>query len=140
MLFVQTGKYHVSYALSASNTSFSSSWVIDSVAIDLMTHSSHQFITYNPSPRNKKIKVAKGSLATVAVQGTIDLTPYPSLKMCYNLHVPKLSENLLSVCHQITKDLHCSVMFFRDHCIFQYQITGRLNGHAKERMYSIFLR
>lgn len=42
----QTGNYRVSYALSASNTLFSSSRVIDSGVIDYMTHS-QQFITYN---------------------------------------------------------------------------------------------
>lgn len=41
-------------------------------------HSSHQFIPYNSSPRDKKIKVAEGPIATVAVQGTISLNPCPS--------------------------------------------------------------
>lgn len=42
----QTGNYRVSYALSTSNTLFSSYRVVDSGVIDYMTHS-QQFITYN---------------------------------------------------------------------------------------------
>ena len=126
----QSGKYPTSYALSASNSPFSSSWIIDSGATDHMTHSPIRFTTYNPCPGNRKIVVADGSSVTVAGQGTVNLQP--SLYLKNVLHVPKLSTNLISI-HQITKDLNCKVTFFSTHCIFQDQITGRMIGLAKER-------
>ncbi|KAK3021872.1 hypothetical protein RJ639_047794 [Escallonia herrerae] len=43
------GKLHSSYALSASSSDFSNSWVIDFGATDHLTHSSHKFLTYHSS-------------------------------------------------------------------------------------------
>ncbi|RVW61059.1 hypothetical protein CK203_045850 [Vitis vinifera] len=60
------GKFPTSYALSASNTLHNDSWVIDFRATDHMTCSSQSFITYNPCPSNKKIKIADDSFTTVA--------------------------------------------------------------------------
>ncbi|KAK3027983.1 hypothetical protein RJ639_039336 [Escallonia herrerae] len=76
----QSGKLHSSYALSASSSEFSNSWVIDSGATDHMTHSSHKFLTYHPCPSNRKIAIADGSLAIVAGQGNIVLSPSITLK------------------------------------------------------------
>ncbi|RVW28844.1 hypothetical protein CK203_094865 [Vitis vinifera] len=45
---------------------YDDSWIIDSSATDHMTSKSQLFHTYTPSPSNKKIAVANGSLATVA--------------------------------------------------------------------------
>ena len=68
-------------------------WVIYSRATDHMTGCASFFRTYKLSPRNLKVKIADGSLATVAGIGNIDISPQISLKDV--LHVPKLSCNLL---------------------------------------------
>ncbi|RVW90686.1 hypothetical protein CK203_038764 [Vitis vinifera] len=52
----------------------------DSGATDHMTSKSQLFHTYTPSPSNKKIAVANGSLATVAGFGDIYITPTLILK------------------------------------------------------------
>ncbi|RVW77356.1 Retrovirus-related Pol polyprotein from transposon TNT 1-94 [Vitis vinifera] len=48
-----------------SHKVYDDSWIIDSSATDHMTSKSQLFHTYTPSPSNKKIIVANGSLATV---------------------------------------------------------------------------
>ncbi|KAL0410895.1 UNVERIFIED_CONTAM: Retrovirus-related Pol polyprotein from transposon RE1 [Sesamum latifolium] len=68
----QSGKCLISYSFSASDSPLSSSWIIDSKAIDHMTHTPTRFVTYNPCPGNRKVSVADGSLVTVAGQGTIN--------------------------------------------------------------------
>ena len=83
MLVGQAGKCPIPYALSASNTSFSSSCVIESRVTNYMTHPSHQFVTYNPCPGNKKIKAVDDSLATVVVQGAITLYSLSFIKECF---------------------------------------------------------
>ncbi|RVW37314.1 Retrovirus-related Pol polyprotein from transposon TNT 1-94 [Vitis vinifera] len=54
--------------------------LLDSGAIDHMTFKSQLFHTYTPSPSNKKIVVANGSLATIAGFGDIYITPTLILK------------------------------------------------------------
>lgn len=58
-----------------------------------MTNLSHLFISYEPLSRNKKIRIADGSLSPIAGQASIRLLEKIILK--YFLHVPKLSCNLL---------------------------------------------
>ena len=70
---------------------------------------SQLFHTYTPSPSNKKIAMANGSLATVASFGDIYITPTLILKNV--LHVPKLSANLVSI-QKLTHDLKCYAIFF----------------------------
>ena len=48
------------------------------------------------------------------------------------LHVPNLSNNLLSI-HKITQYLNCAVTFFPPHCVFQDLATGKTIGLAKEQ-------
>ena len=67
-----------SFCINASNKVYDDSWVIDCGAIDHMTSKSQLFHTYTPSPSNKKIAVANGSLAIVVGFGDIHYTyPYP---------------------------------------------------------------
>ncbi|KAJ0041973.1 hypothetical protein Pint_18863 [Pistacia integerrima] len=75
-----SGKLYSLYALSASSSDFSNSWVIDSRATDHMTYSSHKFLTYYPCPSNRQVSIADGSLATVAGQGDIILSLSITLK------------------------------------------------------------
>ena len=93
-----------------------------------MTYSANCFTTYQPCPSNKKIKVADGSLITVAGQGTVAFSSSLILKNV--LHVPNLTVNLLSI-HKITQELNCHVTFFNDHCVFQDQTKGRMIGQAR---------
>ena len=48
------------------------------------------------------------------------------------LHVPKLSNNLLSI-QKVTQDLNCAVVFFHSHCVFQDLAIGKTIGIAKEQ-------
>ena len=98
-----------SFCINASNKVYEDSWVIDSGATDHMTPKSQLFHTYTPSPSNKKIAVANGSLATVASFGDIYITPTLILKNVP--HVPKMSANLVSI-QKLTHDLKCYAIFF----------------------------
>ena len=109
-----SGTPSFSFSINASNKVYDDSWVIDSGATNHMTPKSQLFHTYNPSPSNKKIVVANGSLATIAGFGDIYITPTLILKNV--LHVPKLSANLVSI-QTFTHDLKCYVIFF-PYCVF----------------------
>ena len=74
-----------------------------------MTPKSQLFHNYTPTPGNKKIAVANGSLATVPGFGDIYITPTLILKNF--LHVPKLSASLVSI-QKLTHDLKCHAIFF----------------------------
>ena len=126
-----SGKFPKSLALNVSKSCPLNPeiWIIDSGATDHMTNNASQFNTYTPSPGNRKVKVADGTLATLAGYGTIYLTSSLILKNV--LHVPKLSVSLLSI-HKITTDLQCHVTFFPSYCMFQDQHMGKMIGHAKE--------
>ena len=95
-----------------------------------MTPKSQLFHTYTPSPSNKKIVVANGSLVTVTGFGDIYITPTLILKNV--LHVPKLSVSLVSI-QKLTHDLKCYTIFFPSYCVFQEHDSGRRIGLAKER-------
>ena len=61
--------------LRALNTIFQTKipWIVDSGAFDHMTNNYHIFSTYSPCAGNIKVKIADGSLSTVAGKGTIKL-------------------------------------------------------------------
>ena len=104
-----SGTPSLSFCINASHRVYDDSWIIDSGAIDQTTSKSQLFHTYTPSPSNKKIAMANGSLATVASFGDIYITPTLILKNV--LHVPKLSANLVSI-QKLTHDLKCYTIFF----------------------------
>ena len=95
-----------------------------------MTPKSQLFHTYTPSPGNKKIAVAGGSLAAIA--GFRDIYITPTLILKNDLHVPKLSASLVSI-QKLTHDLKCYAIFFPSYCVFQEQGSLRRIGLAKER-------
>ena len=70
-----SGTPSLSFCINASHKVYDDSWIIDSGAIDHMTSKSQLFNTYTPSPSNKKIVVANGSLATIAGFG-VHTYPY----------------------------------------------------------------
>ncbi|RVW82774.1 hypothetical protein CK203_046902 [Vitis vinifera] len=76
----QAGTPSFSFCINASHRVYDDSWIIDSDATNHMTSKSQLFHTYTPSPSNKKIAVANGSLATVASFEDIYITPTLILK------------------------------------------------------------
>ncbi|KAL6328809.1 hypothetical protein AAG906_003826 [Vitis piasezkii] len=99
-------------------------------ATDHMTHSPNIFSTYFPCSSSRKIATADGSLTTVAGIGDVKISP--SLMLKNVLHVPRLTMNLISI-QKLTQDLHCNVVFYHSHCVFQDEDSGRMIGHARER-------
>ena len=94
-----------------------------------MTNAANSFISYSLSSGQEKVIIADGTKATVAGKGSIKLTDHFFLSSA--LHVPSVSINLLSV-SSITKQLHCSVTFFPDHCVFQDLETKQTIGTGRE--------
>ncbi|KAG6500538.1 hypothetical protein ZIOFF_040386 [Zingiber officinale] len=115
--------------LSVTGPSSYNPWVIDSGASDHMTNAANSFISYSLSSAQEKVIIADGTKATVAGKGSIKLTDHFFLSSA--LHVPSVSINLLSV-SSITKQLHCSVTFFPDHCVFQDLETKQTIGTGRE--------
>lgn len=106
----------------------SKSWIVDSGASDHMTSCANLFSSYEPSPFNFKVRIADGSLSTVAGSGTIKVNSMIILKSV--LHVPKLSCNLISV-SKLSKDLNCTARFSHSDCIFQDLTSAKKIGSAE---------
>lgn len=119
------GNFLKAFTVSSSQ----SPWIIDTGASDHMTDAYHLFTSYKPCSGNLKVKIADGSLSTVAGKGSVKISD--SLTLESVLHVPNLFCNLLSV-SQLTKQANCSAEFFSSHCIFQDRTSGRTIGSAKE--------
>ena len=117
-----SGTPSFSFYINASHRVYDDSWIIDSSATDHMTSKSQLFHTYTPSPSNKKITVANGSLATVAGFGDIYITPTLIIKNVF--HVPKLSANLVSI-KKLTHDLKCYAIFSLLIVFFRNKARGR---------------
>ena len=116
-----SGTPSLSFCINASHKVYDDSWIIDSGATDHITSKYQLFHTYTPSPSNKKIAVANGSLVTVAGFRDIYITPTLILKNV--LHVPKFFANLVSI-QKLTHD-KCYAIFFPSYCVFQEQGSGR---------------
>ena len=112
-------------------------WIIDSGATDHMTGCAKLFSSYTPRPGNVKVKIADGSLSTVAGTGSIEICP----NIVHNsvLHVPKLSYNLISI-SKFTKDHNSIASFSQSFCDFQDLISGRRIGSAREHQGLHFFR
>ena len=67
------------------------SWIIDYGASDHMTSNYKIFSTCSPCAGNVKVKIADGSLSTVAGKATIRIFDFVTLE---SVHVPNLSCNL----------------------------------------------
>ena len=114
---------------STTSVSCNKHWIIDSGASDHMTNDSKLFTLYTTTPRNT-VKVANGLSTPVLGAGSIPLSS--SLSLSSVLHVPSLSNNLMSI-SQITKHLNCCAIFFSTHCLFQDILTKKLIGLGRER-------
>ncbi|KAI3450102.1 hypothetical protein Pfo_006767, partial [Paulownia fortunei] len=99
-----------------------------------MTGASDLFTSYTPCPSNSKVKIADGSLSTVAGKGSIKLSNHLTINSV--LHVPNLTCNLLSV-NKLTLEHNCVAKFFPSMCQFQEISSGRTIGSARmsERLY-----
>ncbi|KAK2431389.1 hypothetical protein QL285_029616 [Trifolium repens] len=95
-----------------------------------MTFDSALLSSYKSPSSIPYITVADGSHARVVGIGHIDLQH--SFKLQSVLHVPTLSNNLISI-HQLTRDRNCKVTFFASHCVFQDLTSGHTIGIAKEK-------
>ena len=73
----------------ASNPLKKGSWIVDSGASDHMTGSSQFFSSRIPCLGNSKVRIADGSLSTVAGKGTVKLSD--CLTLFSVLHVPNLN-------------------------------------------------
>ncbi|KAK2414409.1 myosin-16 [Trifolium repens] len=105
-------------------------WILDSGATNHMTFDSTLLSSYTSPSSIPYITVADGSHARVVGIGNIDLQP--SLKLQSMLHVPTLSNNLISI-RRLTRDRNCKVTFFASHCVFQDLNSGQTIGIAKEK-------
>ncbi|KAL0546640.1 hypothetical protein IC582_016552 [Cucumis melo] len=103
-------------------------WILDSRATNHLTGFSEHFVTYTPCAGNEKIRIANGSLASIAGKGQIVLFDGFSLQNV--LHVPKLSYNLLSI-SKITYELHCKATFLPESVCFQNLNSRRTIGTAR---------
>ena len=93
-----------------------------------MTGCHELFLIYNPCPGNFKIRIADGSLSSVAGKGNIKLS---NMTIFSVLHVPNLTCNLVSI-SKLTNDLNCVAKFYPSYCEFQDLLSGRIIANAKE--------
>lgn len=125
--FAQSGTF--AFAFSASVSSPSYSWIIDSGASDHMTGASSFFSSYSVCSGKDKVCIADGSYSSIVDKGNIPVTP--SLPLSSVLHVSKFTLNLLSVSH-LTKSINCNITFFPSHCVFQDLGSRRTIGRGHE--------
>ena len=116
-------------ALSVSTISSNNTWIIDSGATDHMTFNSQNFSHRSPT-ETKNVSYADGTPTPVHGAGSVSLSS--SLNLSSVLHVPTLSNNLLSI-SQITKSLNCIVTFWPSHCVFQDITTKKTIGTGREK-------
>ena len=67
-------KYFMTSCFSVSKDCWDGNSVTNLSARNHMTHNSHHFLSYNSCPGNQKVKIAYGSLASVANKGLLPLS------------------------------------------------------------------
>ncbi|RDY09213.1 hypothetical protein CR513_06454, partial [Mucuna pruriens] len=83
------------------------------------------------------MKVSKDQLITVANGDHVSIVGFDNVQLLSSLslhnvlHVPKLTNNIISI-HRLIQDWNCSVTFCRSHCVIQDLTMGRMIGIAKE--------
>ena len=101
--------------LNISTPVSNSAWIIDSNATDHMTFDSRQVSPLKSSSQNS-VSTANGTSIPIIGEGSLSLTN--TLNLDYDLVVPSLNYNLLSV-SQITTVLFCVVIFWPEFCVFK---------------------
>jgi len=102
-----SGKNSSFLSFNTSNTVYI--YIIDSSATDHMTPHSSSFSSYTALSGNQHIIIANDSNILVTSCGNITSTFNILLKNVF--HVPKLSNNLLSI-HKVTQYLNFAMIFF----------------------------
>ena len=105
-------------------------WIIDSGASDHMIGGSNFFLSYTSCPSSTKIKIANGSLSSIAGIGSIGVPK--DLILHSVLHVLALKCNLLSI-SKITRDNNCVTNFHSSMC--QFLSLGRTSARIHEGLY-----
>jgi hypothetical protein len=136
------GYFHVPGSIRCqSKSSAALAFTIDSGATDHMTNNKAIINAYSSS--SSSIRVADGSYIVSTGSGSVDLdTPEATVRLSRVLHVPSLSENLLSISKLTGKGLH--VVFTGSSCYvvsngFQWQGTTVLTGGLQSGLYRIRL-
>ena len=93
-----------------------------------MTGDINGFQTYSPCSSPSSVRIADGSLSTVAGTGSIKLTM--DLHLSFALYDPKLDYNLLSI-SKLTRDLNCVTKFYPNFCEFQAVDSGKVIGSVE---------
>ena len=107
--------------------SSSSTWVIDSGAIDHISGNSSLFTKYQSHPATSTVTLTDGSTSYVLGSWTIHSTPLITLTFVMSL--PQFSLNLIFV-SKLTRTLYCSISFFLNHCLIQDLLTKRIIGRG----------
>ena len=103
--------------------------MIDSRATNHMMGCEKLFSSYNLSLGNFKVKVAYGSLSTVARTRNIRISP--NIELHFVLHILIFSCNLPSI-SKLTRDLMCDAHFFESSYVFQDLTLEKKIGNARE--------
>lgn len=108
--------------------------VIDSGATNHMTGNPNIFSSFQPHKVPYPVTVADGSTCNIIGSGTVK--PTSSITLSSVLSIPKLAFNLISV-SKVTRDLHCYITFFPDHCLFRNLTTNKVigKGHVSDDLY-----
>jgi hypothetical protein len=127
---------HVSFLSSTSTEQF---WVADTGATTHMTSAIAQLNLATPFSGSDTIATADGSGLSISNVGSSILdVPQCSFKLPQVLHVPKLSQHLLSV-HRLCKDNNCRFICDAFGFCIQDKLTGRvlLQGLSRDGLYPI---
>ena len=127
---------HANFPSSDSTAQF---WVTDTGATTHMTSDLSQLNSATPFSGSDTIATADGSGLSISNVGSSILNVPPcSLQLLQVLHVPKLSQHLLSV-HRLCKDNNCRFICDAFGFCIQDKLTGRvlLQGLCKDGLYPI---
>ena len=120
---VESGKTNTCFIYS------SSTWVINSGAIDHITGNSSLFITFQLHPSTSTVTLADESTSCIFGSGTIHPTPLITLTSVMSL--PQFSFNFISM-SKLARTLNCSITFFPDHYLFQDRSTQRITSQGRK--------
>nr|GEY97948.1 cysteine-rich RLK (receptor-like protein kinase) 8 [Tanacetum cinerariifolium] len=90
---------------------------------------SHIFNNFDTHASSSHVTIADGSISQVLGSGTVNLSPSISLSLVLSLL--KFSFNILSV-GRITSNLHCSVKFYPEYCVFKDLKTKKIIGRGRK--------
>ena len=122
-IHVESGKTNTCFISS------SSTWVIDSGAIDHMAGNSSIFTTFQSHPSTSTVTLVDGSTSCVLGSGTIH--PTPLITLAFVLSLQQCSFNLIFV-SKLTRTLNCNISLFPYYCLIQDLLTKLIIGKGHE--------